>query len=64
MLTETHEARGGRHEAVCQQGHWALKGVGWGSIGEGNECGREHWLLKGMDCETSHRLGKRMKHSS
>ena len=32
-------------------------------IGEGNEYQRGHWALKGVDCEISHRLGRRTKHS-
>ena len=60
----SHE--GGGHEVVCQQGRWAPKGGGLGgstSIGEGNECQRERWALKGVDCEIPHRLGRRTKHS-
>ena len=33
------------------------------SIGEGNECQRGRWALKRVDCEISHRLGRRTKHS-
>ena len=53
---------GGGHEAVCQQGRWTLKGGGFEgptSIGEGNECQQGRWVLKGVDCEISHRLGRR-----
>ena len=57
---------GGGHEAMCQQGRWALKGGGLGGptlIREGNEYQRRRWASKGVDCEISHRLGRRTKHS-
>ena len=47
---EEAESRRGEHQAVCQQGCWALKGGGLRgptSIGEGNECQRGHWTPKG-----------------
>ena len=65
LLARRLNLEGGGHEAVCQQGSWAQKGDGLGgptSIGEGNDCQRELWVSKGVDCEIPHQLGRRTKH--
>ena len=58
---------GGGHKVVCQQGRWPRRGGGgWIGgptlLGEGNECQRGRWAIKGVDCEIVYRLERRTKH--
>ena len=55
----------GGHKAVCQQGHWALKGADWGSHIDWK---RERVPVRtlgseGVDCEIPRRLERGTKHS-
>ena len=57
MLVRRLSSKGGGHEAVCQQGRWAPKGVDWGvphRLEKGTSASEDP---KGVDCEIPHWLG-------
>ena len=56
----------GGHEAVCQQGRWAPKGMDWGvphRLEKGTSARKDTGIRRGVDCEISYRLRRRTKNS-
>ena len=66
MPTKRLSPEGGGHEAMCQQGHWASKGVDLVGVPhrleKGTSASEDVGPQTGVDCEIPHRLGRRTKY--
>ena len=61
MLARRLNSKGGGHEAVCQQGCWAPKGVYWGVphwLEKGTSANKDVGPLRVVDCEIPTSVGE------